>query len=280
LLAAAVVAGGAIRSADAAQEPLARISGSLLFSCGKDTLRGETDAYLKDKSGAVRRLTESQSILDVRWLGNDVVVVSSRWDFGDAIYRRSVATDPRAPGRRIAGGGRPARTPAVSASGTLAYSRLGEERSGRLFEEVVVARDGRRRALGRFRSVYGLFWIRGRLYAHVRSRGITDLVAVTRRTATRLGRHVGLMAAAPDGRVAFSTSGRYRYGVTVMRVDGSKRRTFRTPWYPLTWSPGGTRVLVGSRRAREIGLMDPDSGRVESLGPSGCGAVVSADWRR
>jgi hypothetical protein len=79
--------------------------------------------YLKDPTGAVRRLTatpEDQGVRDAVWFADRVVTVGR--ELPDRLAVRDVNTPPTSRGslleRQIA------RNPAVSRSGVLAYTRL------------------------------------------------------------------------------------------------------------------------------------------------------------
>jgi hypothetical protein len=263
-------------------ELLAAIAGTLLFTCGPT---GTTsDVYLKDPTGAVRRLTvtpEHEGVRDAVWLGDRVVTVGR--ESADLLAVRDVDTPPTSRGRllerQIAG------NPAVSNSGVLAYTRLWEDRRGRLSDEVVrVGPGGRKRALARRRVIWDLIWVRGRLFAlsEIGRPGRMELVEVSRkrpRTTPLHGTRVGRLAATSTGRIAYSYGPRRRHRMAIMRLDGAGRRAFRSNWYPLAWAPDGGRILVQSvGSAPEIGLMDPGTGEVQRLGRLDCGFVISAQW--
>jgi hypothetical protein len=265
-------------------ELLATIAGTLLFTCGPTGIT--SDVYLKDPAGAVSRLTatpEDQGVRDAVWLGDRVVTVGR--GFFDLLAVREVDTPPSSRGRllerHIAG------NPAVSQSGVLAYTRLWEDRRGRVYDEVVrVGSGGRKRVLARRRAppIWDLIWVRGRIFAlsEIGRPGRMELVELSRkrpRTTPLHGTRVGRLAATSTGRIAYSYGGRRRHHIAIMRLNGTRRRAFRSDWYPLAWAPDGSRILVQSvGSAPELGLMDPGTAEVQPLGRLGCGFVISAQW--
>jgi hypothetical protein len=263
-------------------ELLAAIAGTLLITCGPTATT--SDVYLKDPTGAVRALTatpEDQGVRDAVWLGDRVVTVGR--EFADLLAVRDVDAPRTSRGRLIER--QIARDPAVSKSGVLAYTRLWEDRRGRLYDEVVrVGSDGRKRVLARRRLIRDLIWVRGRIFAlsEIGRRGRIELVDLSRdrpRTTPLHGTRVGPLAATSTGRIAYSYGGRRRHRMAIMGLDGTRRRTFRSDWYPLAWAPDGSRILVQSfGSAPELGLMDPGTGEVQSLGRLDCGYVISAQW--
>jgi hypothetical protein len=263
-------------------ELLATIAGTLLFTCGPT---GTTsDAYLKDPTGAVRRLTltpEDQGVRDATWLGDRVVTVGR--EFLDLLAVREVDAPPTSPGRLLER--QIASSPAVSNSGVLAYTRLSEGRRGRLQDEVVrVGPGGRKRVLARRRLIWDLFWVRNRIFAlsEIGRPGRMELVEVSRkrpRTTPLPGTRVGRLAATSTGRIAYSYRAGRRHRLAIMRLDGSRRRAFRTGWYPMAWAPDGSRLLVQSGGSpADLGLMDPGTGEVQRLGRLDCGFMISAQW--
>jgi hypothetical protein len=263
-------------------ELLAAIAGTLLFTCGPT---GTTsDVYLKDSTGAVRRLTvtpEDRGVRDAAWFGDRVVTVGR--ELADLLEVRDVDMPPTSRGRllerQIAG------NPAVSKSGVLAYTRLWEDRRGRLYDEVVrVGSGGRKRVLARRRLIWDLFWVRGRIVvlSEIGRPGRMELVELRRnrtRTTPLRGTRVGRLAATSTGRIAYSYGARRRRHMAIVRLDGTRRRAFRSDWNPLAWAPDGSRILVQSgASAPELGLMDPGTGEVQRLGRLDCGFLISAEW--
>ena len=86
--------------------------------------------------------------------------------FQNGLELRDLSTPPAEVGRRLGEGV----SPAVSPTGTLAYTRVGE-RKGRLVDLVVRRRGDRRRVVGYRHTVWDLFWIsRRRLVAGAETR--------------------------------------------------------------------------------------------------------------
>ncbi len=261
-------------------ELLAAIAGSLLFTCGPT---GTTsDVYLKDPTGAVGRLTatpEHQGVRDAAWLGDRVVTVGR--EFGDLLAVRDVDTPPSSPGRLLER--QIARNPAVSTRGVLAYTRLWENRRGRLYDEVVrVGPGGRKRVLARRHSIWDLIWVGDRLFAlseigRPRRMELLELGRKRPRTTPLRGTRIGRLAATSTGQIAYMYGRPYH--LAIMRLDGARWRAFRSDWSPLAWAPDGSRILVQSvGSAPELGLMDPGTGHVQRLGHLDCGFVISAQW--
>jgi len=261
------------QQADPAWEALQDVRGTLLFTCTAEV--GGGDVYLKDASGAVRRLTvtpERNGIGQVAWWGDRIVV-----DNAGEVQVRDLDTPPEEPGENLEF--EVSRNPAASERGVLAYTRLWEDRRRRLKDEIVRVAGKRRVVIARRKNVFGLFWVGDRLFAHAERRegGRAWLVEVTRkgRPATPLGPKVGFVAVSRTGRVAYSRYGRDQR-VTVIRTDGSRRRVFRRAWVPLAWAPDERALLVASNR--RIGLMNPRTGKIDRLGRLGCGFITSAVW--
>jgi hypothetical protein len=257
---------------------LDRVPGSLLFACGPSTT--SADVYLKDPTGAVRRLTESPQnfgVSGMAWLGRQIAVVTTRKGPED-LEVRDLDTPPAAPGKLV---DRSSGSPAVSGDGELAYMRAGERR-GRFAHEVVRTGGGHRRVVTTLPTAWQLAWVGRRLYAQEEAPdGRVALVDVTNRRShrrTRLKGNIGATAVSPTGRVAYTRIRRRSLSVTVMRLDGTHRRTFRTRWLPLEWSPDERQILV--RKVPRFGLMSPETGEVRDLGRLPCGGVLlAAEWR-
>jgi hypothetical protein len=257
-------------------EALLGITGSLLFACQSAPATG--DLYFKDDAGVVHQLTvtePSQGASDAVWDGQSLVAVVDR-GFRNGIERRELTTRPATAGKRVGEGV----SPAVSSRGTLAYVSIrGETKGGRMVDEVIRVRRGRRTVLWQRDSVQQLYWVGGRLFAWGETRsGRDDLVEINRhpRRSISLGKRGGPVAVSSQGRVAYTFGRRGHYRFAVMRLDGSHRRVFRRDWFPLTWSPDGGRILVGNRS--RIGVMTPRTGNVRRLGKLDCGYVTSAVW--
>ena len=257
-------------------EPLSALDGSLLFVCGKGQ-PGTAELYFKDDAHAVRQLTVTQPSAGANsatWLGDRILAVIDR-DLTNRMEVRELGTPPDEVGRPLG----PGAAPAVSRTGTIAYLRAGEDRRGRLVDEVVRLRGGRRKVLARRHAFWDLFWVGRRLYAFTESRsGRSALLEVTRgarRSVPLRGRRVATVAVSSRRCVAYTFR---RDRLAVMRLDGSRRRVFRRAWAVLAWSPDGRRVLVTHRT--RIGLLNPRTGRVRGLGRLPCGYIGSAVWTR
>jgi hypothetical protein len=256
-------------------DALEPIEGALLFAC--QTAPATGDLYFKDDAGAVHRLTvtePNQGAGEATWYGNRILAVIDR-DFQNGLEIRSLTTRPDAVGKRLGEGA----TPAVSPTGTIAYVFIrGQTKSGRLVDEIVRLRAGHRRVLWKHHAIVDLAWAsRRRVIALAENRTAqASLVSITRRAvrSIRVGKRAGAMALSRQRRVAIS-HGSDR--VTIMRLDGTHRHTFRRAWAPWAWSPNGRSILV-SGRGRTIGLMNPRTGAVRRLGRLPCGYLTSAEW--
>jgi hypothetical protein len=252
-------------------DALKPIEGSLLFACQSAPATGEL--YFKDDAGTVHRLTMTepkQGAGLVTWYGNRILAVIDR-GFRNRMEIRDLTTRPDAVGERLGFG----YAPAVSPTGTIAYTRLGEGDHGRLFDEVVRLRRGKRKVLGHRNEIWGLYWVgHRRLLAFAKGRsGRFSLTSITGTRSVPLGKRAGNLTLSLRRRVAYSHAGR----VTVMRLDGSHRRVFRSRWTPWTWSPDGRQILV-SGRGRRVGVMNARTGKVRRLGELPCGYLTSAEW--
>jgi hypothetical protein len=262
-----------------AQQPaewasLQPVEGSLLFICNSEIATGEL--YFKDDYGAVRVLTKTEpkaGANQATWQGDRIVAVIDR-DFSNRLEIRTLSMPPTAVGKQLGNG----YAPAVSPTGTLAYVRLGETRSGRLVDKVWRRRGARKRVIAQRRTIWDLFWVgRKRLVAFGETRGgHSYLSEVTRHPARTVWLRGKRIAISKQRRVAYSFGGNRSPRVAVMRLDGSRRRVYRSRWVPLDWSPGGRRILVADRS--EIGLMSARTGKVRRLGPLPCRFLSSAEW--
>jgi hypothetical protein len=155
-----------------------------LFGCATEPATGEL--YFRDDAGHVHQLTVTeprQGAWDPVWQGDRIVAVIDR-RFQNGLELRDLSTPLAETGRRLGEGA----SPAVSPTGTLAYTRTGE-RNGRLVDLVVRRRGNRRRVIGHAPLVQQLQWIsRRRLVAVSESRsGRIALVKITGRRRGRKG---------------------------------------------------------------------------------------------
>jgi hypothetical protein len=253
--------------------PLTPVEGSLLFACQSRPATGE--AYFKDDDGAVHRLTVTepgQGAGEVAWYGNRILAVIDRGG-RNGLEIRSLSTRPDAVGTRLGEGV----APAVSPTGTIAYVFIrGQTKSGRLVDEIVRLRRGHKRVVWKHHEIQDIAWAsRRRVVASANDRaGRATFVSITRRRvrSIRLGKSAGPMALFRR-RVAIAY-GRDR--LTIMRLDGTRRRTFQSRWVPWAWSPDGRRILVSN--VRRVGLMNARTGTVHRLGTLPCGYLTSAEW--
>jgi hypothetical protein len=253
--------------------PLAPVEGSLLFACQSEP--GTGDLYFKDDGGTVHRLTVTepgQGAGEVAWYGNRILAVIDR-GARNGLEIRSLSTRPDAVGKRRGEGV----SPAVSPTGTIAYVFIrGQTKSGRLVDQIVRLRRGHRRVLWKHHEIQDIAWAsRRRVVASANDRaGHAAFVSITRRRvrSIRVGKSAGPMAVF-SRRVAIA-HGRDR--ITIMRLDGSHRHTFRRAWAPWAWSPDGRTILVS--HVRRVGLMNARTGKVRRLGKLPCGYITSAEW--
>ena len=227
-------------------EALLGIAGSLLFGCATEPATGEL--YFKDDAGHVHQLTVTeprQGAWDAVWQGDRIVAVIDR-GFQNGLELRDLSTPPAEVGRRLGGGV----SPAVSPTGTLAYTRIGE-RNGRLVDLVVRRRGNRRRVIGHAPLVQRLHWIsRRRLVAVSESHSGRDrLVEITPKPSRSrtLGKRIGALTISRQRRLAYSFGFPGHRRIAITRLDGSHRHSFRSVWEP---SPGGRTAAASSSPAR------------------------------
>jgi hypothetical protein len=114
-------------------DALKPIEGSVLFACQSEP--GTGDLYFKDDGGTVHRLTVTERQEGaglVTWYGNRILAVIDR-GLRNRMEIRDLTTRPDAVGARLG----PGWAPAASPTGTIAYTRVGEDRKGRLVDEVI-----------------------------------------------------------------------------------------------------------------------------------------------
>jgi hypothetical protein len=173
---------------------------------------------------------------------------------------------------------------ALKADGTIAWDVTTSQHGG-LVSAVWIRRPGQpARRVATYASVWGLSYATGRL----------DVVAASRKKF-RIVRGVGgrtvtshrLLTDRPT-RVISSRSGRIAYNggnsthrrLRVTGTDAQHPKSFAVDWYPLAWSPDERQLLVGAIGEHSaLGLMNPSTGEISSLGTLECGGVALAQWR-
>jgi hypothetical protein len=273
----------------------ARTTGTIYLLAGPDP--ASQDVYRIDGDWSkAERLTSSPLNFGISSIAanRDRVVVATGLQGADRIEQLRSNREPSPlPGIAIDAGS----DPALDSTDSLAYVVTGR-RGDRVFSQLKVQPPGGGKAARRLQRTLlasPVFTRRGRLTVLAGPAGRTRLVldpgranSVTRRlvhprpttlVADRRGRIAHLVyrkRLAPQ----LEQGGRLRLKgaeLAILRPDGRLQRLFKLDWFPLAWSPDGRRLLVASTSDRRIGLLNPRTGRVRSIGEID-GVVGEADW--
>ena len=266
------------RAGSPTDPPAPQIEGRLIVLCGHDYA---TQDLYDIRDGTIARRTTSPS-------GNGIGNLAARNGrialnrVRDAIGHVEIGRldAPTFDGRVIA----PGMTPALDDDGTLAWSIVTEQR-GRLADAVYVKRPGRpARRVAVYRNVWALQYIDGRLRAITSDRGRYEQI---RGIGERAPKRTRLTTKKP-GSSTWSHTGKLAYGngrarsneLRFLSADGRRVARHITNWQAMAWSPDERSLLVSTavRNPPEIGLMNPRTGAVRSLGSLPCGWMARARW--
>ncbi len=251
-----------------------RIEGTIFFQAGKrDT---DMDLYrVRGTLNNTKQLTRGGRISIMGGGGDVLAAANARGSGGDRLEQLNPASASPLPGRIIDASGQ---APSVSPDGKIIYTvqqykKDGGDAGATLY---VAGRPGARRNLV-YRArpgeqIDGAWGPEGKPTVLFRDKPtVLVLEGPSRERRLDLGIKVFGLDLSSQGDVLARGDGR----VVILTREG-QRRTFKSSWSPLAWSPDGRTILA--IREHQLGLLSPKDGSVDPIGSVRGGRVNYAAW--